>query len=88
METPNKLNNYWPENVVKNVLFLQNQVKVDLVSCILWQNTKDWEVTPKNPRKVATYFILMPIKGRVLIKTEKGNDYTKNGTNLRFFLPI
>lgn len=84
METPNRLEKYWPENTTKNVLFLQNQVKVDMVSCVLWQNTKNWTLVPNN-RTVRTYFILMPTKGRVIVHTNKGQDYIEKGRFL--FLP-
>lgn len=78
IEKPYCLEKYWPENTAKNVLFLQNQVKVDLVSCVLWKNSKDWTLIPKK-RTVKTYFLLMPIQGRVLVETEKGRDYIEKG---------
>jgi AraC-like DNA-binding protein len=78
MEIPCHLENYWPENTTKNILFLQNQVKVDLLTCVLWQNTKDWVLLPKN-RLAPDFFILMPIKGRVLVKTKLSDDYIENG---------
>ena len=85
IEKPNCLVKYWPENVAKNVIFVQNDVKVDIATCVLWQNTKDWVLLPKN-RTVRTYFILMPIKGRVLVKTEKNDDYIERG-RLLFLQP-
>ena len=66
------------ENIVKSVIFLHNQVQIDLVFCMSWKNTQD-RILISNPRIVSTYFLLMPIKGRVIVKTEKSNGYIEKG---------
>ncbi len=77
-QLPNNLPEFWPETLSKNIAYLQYQVKVDMKSCVLWQNSKDWHVTP-NPRVVPTYFILMPTKGRVMVNTDRGQHYIERG---------
>lgn len=67
-QNPNKLDAFWPDRLIKNVNYLQSQVKIDMVSCMLWQNSNDWHVTP-NPRTVKTYFMLMPTRGKVIVTT-------------------
>lgn len=77
-QSPNNLPEFWSQKLSKNIAYLQNQVKVDMKSCVLWQNSNDWHVTP-NPRVVPTYFILMPIQGRVMVNTDRGKHYIEKG---------